>query len=196
MDLLDISLIFSILSCSLVGGFIFMYAIIVMPGLSNLNDKDFIRAFQVTDTIIQNKQPLFMLTWIGSVVALFITILVSLITVGLSESWLIVLISIAYLLGVQGITGAVHIPLNNHIQKVRIEELSDKVLADERLKFETKWNFYNNIRTVFTIFVSLFMLILLGVRYTKITGINRISDTTREHIGLSTDLPVSSKSPL
>ena len=81
-----------------------MYAIIVMPGLSNLNDKDFIRAFQVTDTIIQNKQPLFMLTWIGSVVALFITILVSLITVGLSESWSIVLISIAYLLGVQGIT--------------------------------------------------------------------------------------------
>jgi len=164
MDLLDISLIFSILSCSLVGGFIFMYAIIVMPGLSNLDDKDFIRAFQVTDTIIQNKQPLFMLTWIGSVVALFITILVSLITVGLSESWSIVLISIAYLLGVQGITGAVHIPLNNHIQGVRIEELSDKMLADERLKFETKWNFYNNIRTVFAIFVSLFMLILLGVR--------------------------------
>ena len=164
MDLLDISLVFSVLSCSLVGWFIFMYAIIVMPGLSNLNDKDFIRAFQVTDTIIQNKQPLFMLTWIGSVVALFITILVSLITVGLSESWSIVLISIAYLLGVQGITGAVHIPLNNHIQEVRIEELSDKMLADVRLKFETKWNFYNNIRTVFAIFVSLFMLILLGVR--------------------------------
>ena len=164
MDLLDISLIFSILSCSLVGGFIFMYAIIVMPGLSNLNDKDFIRAFQVTDAIIQNKQPLFMLTWIGSILALFITILVSLVSVGLSESWLIVLISVAYLLGVHGITGAVHIPLNNHIQKVKIEELSDKMLANERLKFETKWNFYNNIRTGVAISVSLLMLILLGVR--------------------------------
>ena len=60
MDLLDVTLIFSILFCSLVSVFIFTYAIVVMPGLSNLNNKDFLRAFQVTDTVIQNKQPLFM----------------------------------------------------------------------------------------------------------------------------------------
>ena len=64
MDLLDISLIFSITLCSLVSGFIFTYAIVVMPGLSNLNDKEFIRAFQVTDAVIQNKQPIFMFTWL------------------------------------------------------------------------------------------------------------------------------------
>ena len=104
MDLLDISLIFSILSCSLVGGFIFTYAIVVMPGLSDLNDKDFLRAFKKTDAIIQNKQPLFLFTWIGSFVAILTTVLVSLLIVGLKETWLIVLIGVAYLLGVQGIT--------------------------------------------------------------------------------------------
>ena len=67
MEVLDISLILSIIFCSLVGGFIFTYAIVVMPGLSNLNDKDFLRAFQVTDAVIQNNQPLFMFTWIGSI---------------------------------------------------------------------------------------------------------------------------------
>ena len=72
MDLLDISLIFSILSCSLVGGFIFTYAIVVMPGLSKLNDKDFLRAFQVTEAIIQNKQPLVMFTWIAELTSLII----------------------------------------------------------------------------------------------------------------------------
>ena len=164
MDLLDISLIFSILSCSLVGGFIFTYAIVVMPGLSNLNDKDFLRAFQITDAVIQNNQPLFSFTWIGSIVAALTTILVSLVSVGLSETWLIVLVGVAYLLGVQGITVAIHLPLNNHIQKVKIEELNDKMLADERLKFETKWNFYNNIRTVVAISVSLLLLILLSLR--------------------------------
>ena len=164
MDLLDISLIFSILSCSLVGGFIFTYAIVVMPGLSKFNDKDFLRAFQVTDAIIQNNQPLFMFTWIGSIVAMLTTILVSLVSVGLSETWLIVLVGVAYLLGVQGITVAIHIPLNNHIQKVKIEELNDKTLADERLKFETKWNFFNNIRTGIAISVSLLLLILLSLR--------------------------------
>ena len=95
MDLLDISLIFSSLFCSLVGGFIFTYAIVVMPGLSNLNDKDFLRAFQVTDAIIQNKQPLFLFTWIGSIVAILTTVLVSLLIVGLKETWLIVLIGVA-----------------------------------------------------------------------------------------------------
>ena len=164
MDLFDISLIFSILSCSLVGGFIFTYAIVVMPGLSKLNDKDFLRAFQVTDAVIQNKQPLFMFTWIGSIVAILTTILVSLVSVGLPETWLILLIGAAYLLGVQGITISIHIPLNNHIQKVKIEELNDETLANERLKFETRWNFFNYIRTSIAIFVSVIMLILLTIR--------------------------------
>ena len=164
MDFLDIALIFSILLCSLVSGFISTYAIVVMPGLSKLNDKDFLRAFQVTDAVIQNKQPLFMFTWIGSIVAILTTILVSLVSVGLPETWLILLIGVAYLLGVQGITIAIHIPLNNHIQKVKIEELNDETLANERLKFETRWNFFNYIRTSIAISVSVLMLILLTIR--------------------------------
>ena len=164
MAFLDISIIFAILLCSLVSGFIFTYSIVVMPGLSNLNDKDFLKAFQVTDAVIQNNQPLFMSTWVGSIVAILTTILISLAAAGLSEAWLIVLMGAAYLLGVQGITVAIHIPLNNHIQKLNIEELNDKTLADERLKFETKWNFFNKIRTGIAISVSLLMLIQLGLR--------------------------------
>ena len=148
MTYLDISLIFAILFCSLVGGFIFTFSIIVMPGLSNLNNKDFLKAFQVTDAVIQNNQPFFMFTWIGSIVAILTTIVASLITVGLSEAWIIILVGAAYLVGVQGITAAIHIPLNNHIQKIKIEDLNDKALADERINFEKKWNYFNNIRTV------------------------------------------------
>jgi len=135
-----------------------------MPGLSNLNDKEFIRAFQFTDAVIQNNQPIFMFTWIGSIVSLLITILISVINFGLSEAWLIVLMSVFYLLGVQGITIAIHIPLNNHIQKVVIEELSDEAIAEERVKFERKWNYFNNIRTSISISVSLLLLILLSMR--------------------------------
>ena len=164
MDVLDISLIFSITLCSLVSGFIFTYSVVVMPGLSKLNDKDFLKAFQVTDAVIQNNQPLFMVTWIGSILAMLATILVSLVSIGFAEAWLIVLVAFAYLLGVQGITIAIHIPLNNHIQRIKIEDLNDEVLADQRLKFETKWNFFNQIRTSIAIPVSLLLLILLAVR--------------------------------
>ena len=45
MDFLDISLFFSILLCALAAGFILTYAIIIMPGLSKLDDKEFIKAF-------------------------------------------------------------------------------------------------------------------------------------------------------
>ncbi len=164
MAFLDISLIFTILLCSLVSGFIFTYSIVVMPGLSNLNDKDFLKAFQVTDAVIQNNQPLFMFTWIGSIVAILTTIVASLITAGLLEFWLIILVGAAYLLGVQGITVAIHIPLNNHIQKLNIEELNDKTLAYERKNFEAKWNFFNKIRTFVAISASSLLLIVLSLR--------------------------------
>ena len=164
MAFLDISLIFTILLCSLVSGFIFTYSIVVMPGLSNLNDKDFLKAFQVTDAVIQNNQPLFMFTWIGSIVAILTTIVASFITVGLLEFWLIILVGAAYLLGVQGITVAIHIPLNNHIQKLNIEELNDKTLAYERKNFEAKWNFFNKIRTFVAISASSLLLIVLSLR--------------------------------
>ena len=135
-----------------------------MPGLSNLNDKEFIRAFQVTDAVIQNNQPIFMLTWIGSIVSLLSTILTSIISFGLSDTWLVVLFSVVYLLGVQGITISIHIPLNNQIQKVLIEELNDEAIKDERVKFERKWNFFNNIRTSISISVTLLLLIILSLR--------------------------------
>ena len=135
-----------------------------MPGLSNLNDKEFIRAFQVTDAVIQNNQPIFMLTWIGSIVSLLSTILTSIISFGLSETWLVVLLSIFYLLGVQGITISIHIPLNNQIQKVLIDELNDNAITDERVNFERKWNFFNNIRTSISISVTLLLLIILSLR--------------------------------
>jgi uncharacterized membrane protein len=164
MDFLDIALIFSILLCSLVSGFIFTYAIVVMPGLSNLNDKNFLRAFQVTDAVIQKKQSLFMFIWVGSIVSILTTILVSLLSIGLSKAWPIVLIGIVYLLVIQGITITIHIPLNNHIQNIKIEKLNEKLIADKRINFEKRWNFFNYIRTAVAISTSFSLLIILSLR--------------------------------
>lgn len=163
MEFFYFCLFLSILSCSLVTGFIFTYAIIVMPGLSKLSDKEFLKAFQVTDAVIQNKQPIFMVIWVGSIVSVISLILISIAYVGLSETWLIVLVALIYLLGVQGITILIHLPLNNQIQKLNLEKLKDENLKNERLNFETKWNFFNNIRTTIAFFVSLTLLIFLTI---------------------------------
>lgn len=55
----QISLGLATLLCSLVAGFLFSFAIVVMPGISDLNDREFLRAFQVMDRVIQNNQPVF-----------------------------------------------------------------------------------------------------------------------------------------
>ena len=164
MDVLDISLIFSILFCTMVTGFIFTYAVIVMPGFSKLDDKEFLRAFQVTDGIIQNDQPLFMLTWIGSIISVLGAAFCAILNLELREAWLIVLCSIVYLLGVQGITISIHLPLNKKVQKLVLDELSNQTLKEERGNFEETWNFYNKIRTALALSVSLLFLLFFTLR--------------------------------
>ena len=161
MNFIDILLILSILLCSLVTGFIFTYAIVVMPGLSKLKDKEFIRAFQVTDEIIQNNQPIFMLIWVGSIISVLSLIISSVIIIGISESLLTIIIGTIYLFGVQGVTIGIHLPLNNQIQKVNTEELDDQKLHEESLNFEKKWNFFNNIRTTIALFITLMFIVIL-----------------------------------
>ena len=163
MDFLGISLFFSILLCALAAGFILTYAIIVMPGLSKLDDKEFIKAFQVTDGIIQNNQPIFILIWVGSIISVSGTIITSILSLGIVEAWLIIFAGVIYLLGVQGITISIHLPLNRRIQNIDINSTNSQTLSDERKNFETKWNYFNNIRTVIAFLVTLFFLFIFSM---------------------------------
>lgn len=164
MDILDISLFFSILLSALVTGFILTYAIVIMPGLSNLDDKEFIKAFQVTDGIIQNNQPIFILIWIGSIVSVLSTIITSILSLGILDAWLIIFVSVVYLLLVQGITILIHLPLNKSIQNIDINSSNSETLSKMRKSFETKWNYFNNVRTVVAFFVVLIFLLILTIR--------------------------------
>ena len=158
---MDISLVFAVLTCSLVTGFIFTYAVVVMPGFSKLDDKEFLRAFQVTDGVIQNNQPLFMLTWVGSIISVLSVIVISLLSLGLSEAWKLIVVGLIYLLGVQGVTISIHLPLNNRIQAIDINNMNDQSLNEERTKFETRWNNFNKIRTFIAFSTSLSFLLIL-----------------------------------
>ena len=163
MEILNISLFFSTLLCSLVTGFILTYAIVVMPGLSKLDDKEFIKAFQVTDGIIQNNQPIFILIWVGSIISVVSTIIISIFTLGILEGWKIIFVSLVYLIGVQAITIIIHLPLNRRIQKIDINSTNLQSLNEERKNFETKWNYFNNIRTVIAFLVTLFFLFIISM---------------------------------
>ena len=164
MDILDISLFFTILLSALVTGFILTYAIVIMPGLSNLDDKEFIKAFQVTDGIIQNNQPIFILIWVGSIMSVLGTIITSILSLGILDAWIIIFAGVVYLLVVQGITISIHLPLNKSIQNIDINSSNFQTLSKERIAFEKKWNYFNNIRTVVAFIVVLIFLSILTIR--------------------------------
>ncbi len=164
MSLLEVFLLLAVLSCSLVTGFIFTYAVVVMPGLSKLNDRDFLRSFQVTDGIIQNNQPLFMLTWLGSIISVITTLIISAMNKDSEYALIIIAVCVLFLLGVQGLTISIHIPLNNHVQKIDLDNSDEVVIKKERTNFENKWNFYNKIRTLISFSVTCSFLIILIIR--------------------------------
>ncbi len=154
----------STLSCALVTGFVFTYAVIVMPGLAKLTDKEFIRAFQVTDALIQNNQPIFMIVWVGSVISVISTLIASLMGPYSVETVLVIIAGFVYLLGVQGLTVLVHLPLNRRIQTVNVEEWDASALREERLLFETRWIRFNWIRTLIGLGVIVTFMVALSLK--------------------------------
>ena len=161
MDIFQIALIISAFLCSLVAGFLFAYAIVVMPGIKNLNDREFIRAFQVTDRIIQNNHPVFMLVWVGSAIAIIVTALFGIGKLVGVDFFLLALAALAYILGVQVPTIAIHLPLNNKLQTLDVGAMNKTDIKVARDAFEQRWNTSNLIRTAIANCVSVLLIILL-----------------------------------
>ena len=161
MDILQVALFLATFLCALVAGFLFAFAVVAMPGLKQLGDRAFIRAFQVMDGVIQNNQPVFILVWVGSVAALLLSAVLSLNRLEGVEGWLFLAALLVYLLGVQLPTITLNIPLNNRIQKVDVEALDAAALQAARADFEPRWNRWNAIRAILASVAAALLILLL-----------------------------------
>lgn len=161
MDIFQTALIISAFLCSLVAGFLFAYAIVIMPGINYLNDREFIRAFQVTDRIIQNNQPIFILVWVGSVIAIIVSAVFGIGRLQGVDFFLLVLATLTYIFGVQLSTIVIHLPLNNKLQTLDVDAMNEADLKVAREEFEPRWNTSNLIRTAISGGVSALLIILL-----------------------------------
>ena len=161
ISIFPIILILTTLLCALVAGLLFAFAIVVMPGLKSLNDREFIRAFQVTDRVIQNNQPVFMLVWVGSVVALVISVLLGIGQLDGIGRVLIISAALIYVFGVQVPTITINIPLNNELQILDVDTMNETTQKEARIDFEPRWNRWNIIRTGFASLASLLLIVLL-----------------------------------
>ena len=101
MEPLHLALVPSIMLCSLVAGLLFGFAIVVMPGIAKLSDKEYLLAFKHMDGIIQNNQPFFVLVWAGSIFSVLATLVMGTLNLSGTDVYLVVFASILYLFGVQ-----------------------------------------------------------------------------------------------
>lgn len=154
-------LLLSTFLCALVAGFLFAFAIVVMPGIKSLPDKEFIRAFQVMDRVIQNNHPVFLLVWVGSAVTLIASWILGFANLDTANFWLLTVCTIAYILGVQAPTIVVNIPLNNELQGFEVCNADEDLRLKARQKFESRWNRTNNLRTCVSCLVAALLMALL-----------------------------------
>ncbi|MEJ2456391.1 MAG: DUF1772 domain-containing protein [Candidatus Thiodiazotropha sp.] len=159
MGLYDVALILATFLCSLVAGFLFAFAVVVMPGIRTLSDREFIRAFQAMDGIIQNNHPLFMAVWLGSVISLMVAAVFGFGQLDTAGRWLLGLSTLTYLLGVQLPTFSINVPLNNRLQSMDIAAMDTTAHAAARQTFEGRWNRWNAFRTTLSCLVSALLIV-------------------------------------
>ena len=161
MGILQIVLIVATLLCSLVAGLVFTFAVVVMPGIGKLEDREFLHAFQVMDRVIQDRQPWFMLVWVGSIFAVIATAALGITQCEGTSRILVILAAVIYMLGVQLPTMTINIPLNNELQKMDLDSVEESVVREFRQKFESRWNRWNTIRTVLAVTASVLLMVVM-----------------------------------
>jgi uncharacterized membrane protein len=161
MTLFQTVLMLSTFLCSLVAGFLFAFAVVVMPGLRSLDDGNFIRAFQVVDRVIQKNQPLFVFVWVGSVLALVTAAVLGVWQLTGADRLLVIAAALVYVLGVQVPTVTVNIPLNNELQKLDPDTINETMRRRARDNFEPRWNRWNAIRSAWASLASILLMVLL-----------------------------------
>lgn len=159
-----VALVIATLLVSLVAGFLFAFAVVVMPGIGELDDGDFVRAFQRIDGVIQRGDPLFGFVFIGSAVALVgvaVAVVLGGLDVGGLERSLLLAAAGIYLAGVLVPTGIVNVPLNNELQRLDVDVLDAAQRNEARGRFEPRWNRSNRIRTALACVSAVLMMSVL-----------------------------------
>jgi uncharacterized membrane protein len=157
----QISLLVSAFFVTVVFGFVLIFSIVIMPGISALKDIEYLHAFQVIDRVIQDNQPVFVVFWIATVPAILTSL-------GLGirgcenpfQMSVLVLATLAILIA-QSVTVTINIPRNNRLQALDFHNLDSFTAKGERDHFESVWRRSNTFRTWLFAFSSVVLMVLL-----------------------------------
>lgn len=137
-------------------GLFFAWSFSVTPGLAKINDAAYIVAMQSMNRAILN--PTFFLVFMGPLVLLPLSTYLSYTGAGSLRFWLMAGATVAYVIGVFGITMAGNVPMNEALDAFNMGSATPDQIAARRMAFEDRWVFLNNIRTAFAALALIFGL--------------------------------------
>lgn len=161
MELIQFTVLLSALLCSLVAGLVLTFAIVVMPGIKTLGDRDYLRSFKAMDRVIQDNQPIFMLIWLGSAVVLLASTVLGIWRLESLDRILLVVACAIYIFGVQVPTVAINVPMNNRLQSQNLDTMPESELLATAEDYDSRWLRWNSIRTVVATLTAVLLLVLL-----------------------------------
>lgn len=154
----------SILLTGLVAGLFYGYDCSVIKGLGNLQDEEYLKAFQSINKVIQN--PYFFLSFMGSLVVLPLTSWYTYKMSGSTSFYLFLSATLVYIIGVFGVTIIGNVPLNEQLAGFSLSAATENEISSMRKTFESSWNRYHTVRTIASLIV--FCLSILSLLKHKI----------------------------
>ncbi|MEN0004004.1 MAG: anthrone oxygenase family protein [Bacteroidota bacterium] len=153
----SITLFSAILLTGLSAGLFYAWMVSVIPGTRKVIDTTYLESMQSINRAILN--PAFFIVFMGSVVLLAISTIQH--YQNGSLFWYLLVATVTYLIGTFGVTIFGNVPLNDALDVLQLEELSPSKMAQFRKSYESKWNRWHLIRTVFSVLSFIFALITL-----------------------------------
>lgn len=147
MKMTTVLLIITAVLAALIAGLFYAYSCSVVLGLGKLSDTEYLKAMQSINREILN--PVFFISFMGTAILLPVS---TFFLRGQQPVFIFLLLAtLAYLIGVFGVTVAGNVPLNDQLDQFKIADSSLEAIKEMRDNFENRWNFLNNVRTAFSV---------------------------------------------
>ncbi|REC63905.1 DUF1772 domain-containing protein [Chryseobacterium pennae] len=154
MKMTIVLLIITAVLMALIAGLFYAYSCSLVLGLGKLSDVEYLKAMQSINREILN--PVFFLSFMGTAILLPVS---TFFLRGEQPVFIFLLLAtLAYLIGVFGITVVGNVPMNDQLDQFDISGSTAEAIKQMRENFEARWNFLNNLRTVFSV-VSIVLVV-------------------------------------
>jgi len=138
-------------------GFMYGYTYSVVPGLRQMKPDQHIIAMQEINVKIIN--PAFMVVFLGPV---FLLPLATYLYRAEASFPLVLAAAVLYIVGVFGVTAAGNVPMNNRLETIRAEQISEAEAETVRQWYHgirSRWMIFHNLRTALAIVATALVLI-------------------------------------